>query len=441
MSRVHLSRSFFVSSSFLIGCSLALSALAATGDTISSSSASSGSSASSPSSGGATLLVEQVTVNRMFGTWHLLGQNGTAREGALESETASELPPGNYTFLVDPPEGAVSTLRLYSGTELRKSLERTQMNFAMQEGDALRMVIHHVFNRVGTVIVETDPVGVSFKLSGPNNQRYEGVTPASYLHVPEGQYKVEFGALPGCVQPAPKSLLLVKDSRVSFTLKIVCEAAERMREEQRPLEEERFVTVEIGTERIVFKDVPQAAWFAPYVFDTVRRGVLSGYRDTEGHPTGRFGPENNVTVAELAKIAHTLAGLDPAEFSGVPDNPEARGTWFEAYIRSAEARGWTIFEDATVHPLRDATRGEVLVTLLQVLDVPLRWQKGSVFTDVTRRTPFAAAIETAHGIKLVEGRMDIAGQDTGLFGPTDPINRAELSKIVDKAIELKLASK
>lgn len=422
------SRSFVASVvALVIGSSVVLTAFADSGDTV-----------QTLPSGTSSLTVEQRTTNEMYGKWSLLEQGGLAREGLLKEETAKNLAAGSYTLIVDPPEGAIATLRLHRNTELIKSVERPQMSFTISEGENLRMVIQHFFTRVGTVSVETDPGGIAFTLWGPNEQKIQDVTPASYLSMPEGQYKVQFESLSGCVKPAPMSLYLSKDKRVSFSLKLVCDEANRMREDQNAPGDERFVTVAIDGRTVVFEDVPQEAWFAPYVFDAVRKNILSGYRDAEGNPTGRFGPGNNVTTAELAKMAHTLMSI-VAPPNAAPENERARDQWFSPYIASAEELGWTIYSDATVDPLREATRGEVLVTLLQTMDRPMRWQTGNVFKDVSLRSPYAAAIETAADLELVSGKQDATGQDTGLFGPLDPINRAEMAKILDLAVELKLA--
>ncbi len=369
----------------------------------------------------------------MYGKWTLLSQTQAKREGATEIETASEMPGGSYTFFVTPPEGAASTLRLYRGDTELKTVDRAQMSFIIQDGETLRIIVNHVFTRVGTVSVQSDPSGIAYILTGPNEQKYEGTTPQSYENVPEGQYTVKYEPLQGCVKAAPKSLYLEKNKRVSFSLQIVCEEADRMRNTVEP-DKERFVTVTIDKEETIFSDVPQEAWFAPYVFNVARKNVFSGYRDKSGNLTGVFGPGNNVTVAELAKVVHRLAGIE--EGSGEPENVSAKGQWYAAFIASAEKLGWTIYSDAVVDPNRPATRGEVLVTLLQALDHPVTWQRGEMFTDVTAHTPFAAAIETAADLEIVSGTQDVHGSDTGLFGPQDPINRAEMAKIIDKAMTI-----
>ena len=76
----------------------------------------------------------------------------------------------------------------------------------------------------------------------------------------------------------------------------------------------------------------------------------------------------------------------------------------------------------------------MLVTLLQALNIPLQWPTGKLFNDVSRRTPYASAIETAARQGLVSGITGPDGVLTGGFGPDRPVNRAELAKIVSQAV-------
>lgn len=52
----------------------------------------------------------------------------------------------------------------------------------------------------------------------------------------------------------------------------------------------------------IFEDVGAAIQFAGFVARAKADGVVSGYADAEGIPTGRFGPDDPVTRAETAKI-------------------------------------------------------------------------------------------------------------------------------------------
>ena len=55
----------------------------------------------------------------------------------------------------------------------------------------------------------------------------------------------------------------------------------------------------------VFTDVPADAWEAPYVYDLVGRGILSGYGD------GTFGPDDTVKYEQAVTMIMRTLGYDP----------------------------------------------------------------------------------------------------------------------------------
>ena len=384
-------------------------------------------------SGTGSLTVEQVTRDDMYGKWTLLRPNNVQSSGSVKVVPGMLLGAGTYTIIVSPPEGAVTTIRLYNRDTEVKMVDRQQLTFTVANGDALKLTINYSFTLVGMVSVQSDPSGLEFTLTGPNNIEEKGVTPYSLQNAPAGQYKVQYGTLDGCVLPAPKALNLEKEKRITFDLMLVCDAADKLRKRQ-DTTDDKYVTNTVEGQSVTFRDVPQGAWFADSVFKAAKRGVIGGYKNDKGELTGEFGPGNNVTVGELAKIAHKIASLEETATSE-PRNIMAQGQWFASFIASAEEKGWTIYIDGTIDPLRNATRGEVMVTLMQALNVPLKWQKGAVFTDVSVRTPYASAIETAANLKIVEGRKGDNGKLTGEFGPGEFINRAELAKIIVTAMD------
>lgn len=381
-----------------------------------------------------TVTIEQTGPNGIVGAWTLLMPDQTSVKFKTASHTVNVFNPGNYTLFVEPPSGMNAKMYLYKGGELVSQLDRPQMSFVMAEGDApYRIAVDFILSRMGDVSVNSNPSKVPFELTGPNGFSATGVTPYSILGTPVGQYVVQY--LPtGCIKPRPQSQLLQKDSRINFGMTIDCDTLEV---EAEPLLEKEGgnVDVLVGGENVTLTDVPQNAWFATYVYQLVKSGVMTGYKDEEGKPLGLFGPENSVTIGELAKLAHEVSGIDETDANGRVQNPGARGFWFEPYIASAESLDWLIYQDPTLDLTRPATRGEVVVTFLQALDVPLLWPRGDLFKDVTRRTLFAGAIETAAKAKIVAGPLDSDGKPTGNFLPTAPVNRAELSKIMSLLIE------
>lgn len=387
--------------------------------------------------GTASITIEQVSlVPGVQGSWLLSMPDHTQQTGAVGAQVLTDIPSGNYVIYANLPNGTLSTIRIYKNGVLDKFLERQQTPFAVYPGDDIRIAIHYRLDKTGTVAVQSDPAGTAFTLYGPDNAVYEGTTPQTYEALPEGQYKVQYAAFAqGCVTPAPKAGQLVKDSRVSFDVKFDCDAANKVRERQSK-DSKKYLTIVVGGKDVQLQDVQQSDWFSTYVFEAAKRDILSGYKDAAGNPTGSFGPGNSVTVAELGKIAHRMAGISEEAFANAqPKNPAGAGQWFSPFLASAENRGWIIYAGGAIDPTRPATRGEVLVTLMQAFDVPLKWQKGNVFTDVPVTYPYAAAIETAAADEVVAGRTDAEGKPTGAFDPDASITRAEIAKIITTILD------
>ncbi|MDD5624096.1 MAG: S-layer homology domain-containing protein, partial [Candidatus Peribacteraceae bacterium] len=136
------------------------------------------------------------------------------------------------------------------------------------------------------------------------------------------------------------------------------------------------------------------------------------------------------------KIAVQSAGIDSTACTGSLVNASAQGRWSAPFITCTETRGWAVFSDGSVPVERSATRAEVVSTLLQAFAVPLDPRAGGVFRDVDGSTEFAAAVETAAGDQIISGYTDPDGNPTGLFGPTDSVNRAEVAKMVSLALQV-----
>ena len=382
------------------------------------------------SAGVSSITVEQRSPTQTLGKWTMIKPDQTSTRFADPQKTLTDVTPGNYTIFAELPAGMTTTIVQYRGSSIVSTVDTPQISFVINAGDAPRFVITYHLSITGDVAVHSDPLSIPFLISGPNGFTASGTTPESYREMPIGQYRVQFKPM-GCPLPRPQSLQLEKDERVNFsiTLDKSCKAAEG---EQRSVDIGNVVSVTVRGKPIYLKDVPLDAWFAKAVLTVANRGILTGYRDERGEPTGEFGPANSVTVAELAKIAHRLAGIDDQSLTEVPSG----SPWYARYILSAwKNLAWTIYADGTIDPVRPATRGEVVVTILQALNVPVRWPKGDLFTDVTRTMSLAGAIETMARDGIISGHSDAEGKPTGLFGPDQPINRAEMAKAVSLSLE------
>lgn len=408
-------------------------AIAATGDTISGTGSITEDTPVTESNG--SILIEQVGPGSgVKGKWSLIKPDHSQTHMQVPRYELATAPAGGYTLIARPPQGASANVTVIINGIVTSSGTLPQASFRISAGDVVTIKVVYAFTRVGSVSARTEPLGLAFRIKGPNGSEYTGVTPQSFEGVPEGQYTIYFDPIEGCVTPKPKSDRLLSNSRINFTVIFSCENLKNLVQVQDQKKALEFISVTVDGKTVTFEDVAHSAWFATYVHTAIRTGIMSGYRDEGGTATGEYGPEDQVNLAQLAKIAHELAGIDETKVQGEPQNEGAKGTWFAQYFRSAEERNWLVFHNRTVDPARPATRGEVIATLLQALDAPREWPKGEMFTDVSRTTPYADCIETAAAKAVITGYTDALGKPTGEFGPDQPVNRAEMAKILVQAI-------
>jgi len=200
----------------------------------------------------------------------------------------------------------------------------------------------------------------------------------------------------------------------------------------------RGLHVIIDGHTLVLRDVPSSSWFAPYVQQIVDAGIASGYKDKRGKPTGEFGPGNPVTYAEIAKMALNVVGKQSSE-DATPKNRIARNQWSAPYIALAEDLRLTVFHSQLDVNL-PATRGAVLQTLTELFEkdeLPERIVKTGretatdiSYIDLPTTHPHAEAVKKATVFGWVQGDTDDEGSPLNTFRPDEPINRAEVTKII-----------
>lgn len=370
----------------------------------------------------ATLHVEQISDLDAVGEWTLLYPNHETLRRLDKTLTIPNLVPGKYTFISTPPKGTTALTEFILGDDVIKTENTQQISFELLDTMTAKIRVTYDLTVSGKVGVNSAPSGVPFVLRGPNNMTESGVTPMEFPEMPIGNYSAQFYPK-GCPEPPQKSGLLEHNGRVDLMIELHCKTFEAVEEKK-----EKTLTSDIGAESVTFTDVQSDAWYTPYVATVSSRGLLTGYLDEKGNHTGRFGPGDPVTVAQMAKILHQLMDINEQNVTRAPWNKAAFGQWFTRYFASAEELGWTIYLQPQLDPNRPMTRGEVMETLLQVIDVPVTWAKGKSFSDVKLYTPHASAIETAAAESIVSG----SGDDKGLpaFHPVDPVTRAELAKII-----------
>lgn len=186
----------------------------------------------------------------------------------------------------------------------------------------------------------------------------------------------------------------------------------------------------------VFRDVTNDDWFNPYVASLAEWGIISGFKDSNGRPTGEYRPGNNVTIAEVLKMAMEAAQINTDNCTNTPLHPQAVNHWARPYIACAEAMGVRLMDPRQPAELnRPARRAEVLTVLHDTFQdevLPLY----SSFSD-TQGHRYEADIAYANLYGIVSGDTK-NGVETGTFRPDDSINRAEVSKIIYEKLKLQV---
>ena len=113
-----------------------------------------------------------------------------------------------------------------------------------------------------------------------------------------------------------------------------------------------------------FKDVKSTAYYADAVKWAVAMGITTGYTDKNGKPTGKFGPDDPCTRAQVVTFIYRLFGgmisVDLSEVPGFKDvKPDA---YYYAAVRWAVAMEITTGYTGTgkFGPDDPCTRGQVV---------------------------------------------------------------------------------
>ena len=183
----------------------------------------------------------------------------------------------------------------------------------------------------------------------------------------------------------------------------------------------------------VFRDVPADAWFNPYVSSLAEWGIVSGYRNAEGQLTGEFKPSNNVTIAEVLKMAMIAAKIDLSACTITPRHTEAANHWAKVYVSCAEQMNMRIFRASAPSLNAPAKRAQVVAIINDAFGedvLPLY----SSFRD-TAGNLWESDIAYAALLGIVSGDTDASGNPTGYFRPDENIVRAETAKVIYEKIK------
>ncbi len=194
----------------------------------------------------------------------------------------------------------------------------------------------------------------------------------------------------------------------------------------------------VSADSSLFIDVPNDAWFVPFIRQAQEAGIMTGYKDADGHPTGTFGPSAPVTVGELLKIAVEGAGYDPKEYEAQytpPDCPD-HSHWAQEYTPVAYGEKFIFYPDLCIEDYQlniPVTRAQVAFGLASAFRLDTEVYTSDRYEDVLPYAWYSGAVEVLSADGIISGDTDAEGHSLRRFRPNDPINRAEMAKIVMKA--------
>lgn len=167
-----------------------------------------------------TIIIEQISPMDQYGSWRLAtpaGMTVNRKKDQVKSINAVE---GQYLLNVEPPRGAVTTMRFYDGGTLLNTTEGTQISFIFSGNGTLRAEISYRYE--GVIIIESSPPGAHFELKGPQGVRKTGITPATFTQMPPLYFTASYSPLPGCLQPKPQGRILRPNAELRFQADYVC---------------------------------------------------------------------------------------------------------------------------------------------------------------------------------------------------------------------------
>lgn len=136
------------------------------------------------------------------------------------------------------------------------------------------------------------------------------------------------------------------------------------------------------------------------------------------------------TLASVAILASTGTGVAFAQtFNDVPTD-----AWYFDFVEQLVDDG-VISKKDNYNPSATLNRAELVKMVIEAIDGKSGTDLPDVptFTDVSKDAWYFEYVEPAVQLNIVEGYKDAQGNLTGLFGPSDTVNRAQAIKVLVEA--------
>ncbi|MCD9025805.1 S-layer homology domain-containing protein [Cohnella silvisoli] len=169
-----------------------------------------------------------------------------------------------------------------------------------------------------------------------------------------------------------------------------------------------------------FAVVHMEGWLKSLTDGSAHKAYIAGY------PDGTFGPDRNITRAEMAAILARLFDKDKKQASTIYADVTAT-YWARAAIDKDTAMGLMIgYTDGSFKPEASISRAEMASVVARLLDSSSS-ESGGSFSDISGHWA-QAAIEKAKAAGIINGYED------GTFRPEQLLTRAEAVAMINKLL-------
>ena len=172
-----------------------------------------------------------------------------------------------------------------------------------------------------------------------------------------------------------------------------------------------------------FQDIADH-WAQSYINQIAELGIVSGKTST------RYAPNDNITRAELTKIAMKAFGYSiPPTVSSTTFPDVSTSAWYAPYVVAARNAGIVQGIDGYFRPNQSITRVDALKILIEAAGFTVS-APSVKFPDTSLTQWYAKYVSFAKKAGIISGYLD------GTFGPGNPITRAEVAKIIVKMLDM-----
>lgn len=164
-------------------------------------------------------------------------------------------------------------------------------------------------------------------------------------------------------------------------------------------------------------------WAGDQMFDWLNKGMITGF------DTSSFRPDDAITKAEFVAIVNMIFGYHDTDFKNFDDVSE--GDWYYYEVAKALRAGYINPEEDSFYPESKISRQEVAVMLAKVLRIDAK-----SYSSAARKFKDYSKIDSKNR-QFINAMVEmgyIGGYSDHTFRPKDPMTRAEVVAVFNKAV-------